>query len=257
MNTTEDKDKAKKILLAIDIASQSLAAREMALSLAYRLQAELIGLFVEDEDLLVSAQFPFASEVIASSATERKLEYADMERSLRAWSIQMQQQLQKQAQLVNIKCSFRTFRGRKTETLLAQTEVASVLVFPGLRISHYPLKSKAHSVYILIDDNCDMKHTMTVAKQLAAEGIDQVVFIDGGKKASREKIRAAIETLSKSNTHTIAKKMDKNLPRELAQIIKHIPAALILIPAGHRIRQQIDAFKELQKILSCPVVVVN
>ena len=98
----------------MDIGSQNLAARDIALSLAARLHAELIGLFVEDEDLLISAQFPFAREIIASYAAERKLDYADMERSLRAWSSQMQQQLAEQAQHINIKYSFRTFRGRKT-----------------------------------------------------------------------------------------------------------------------------------------------
>ena len=254
---SQDKDKARKILLAMDIASQSLAASKIAFSLAHRLQAELIGLFVEDEDLLASTQFPFASEIIASTAAERKLDYSDMERSLRAWSSQMQKQLLKQAQHTNIKCSFRTFRGRKIETLLAQTETSSLLVFSGLRISHYPTHDIAHSVYLLVDDNSDLGHSLKLVKQLISEGINHVVLIDTGKEKSRDKVSTAVDTLSKTNTHILAKKLSEPLSKELGAIIKNFPAVLVLVPAAHEICQQTNAFKELQKNLSCPVVVVN
>ena len=257
MNNQNEKEQARKILLALDIASQSLAARDIALSLANRLQAELIALFIEDEDLLRSAQFPFASEIIASSAMERKLDYADMERSLRAWSTQMQQQLLKQAQQTNTKCTFRTFRGRKTETLFAQTETSSLLVFSGLRITHYPSARLAHTLYLLVDDHSDLQHSLTIVKQLISKDINHIVFIDSGSEQSGGKISAAIESLSKTGVHILAKKLNQNLSLELALMIKKLPAALVLVPGKHQLCQQMDTFKALQKNLACPMVVVN
>lgn len=252
-----NKEHARKILLAMDIESQSLAAREIALSLANRLNAELIALFVEDEDLLMSAQFPFASEITASSATERKLDYADMERSLRAWSTQMQQQLAKQAQSTNIKYTFRTYRGRITETLMAQSETSSLLVFSGLRITHYPILHTAHTIYLFVDDSSDLDHCLTIAKQLILEGVSQIAFIDTGRDKSVEKIRAAIEALPRNAIHIMAKKFGDNLSRELASVMRKTPGMLVLVPSTHHICQQKGAFKELQKNLSCPIVVVN
>ena len=251
------KEEAAKILLALDIASQNLAAREFALSLANRLKAELIGLIIEDEDLLVSAQYPFSSEISTGSGSERKLGYVNMERSLRAWSAQMQQELLKQAQQANIKCSFRIFRGHKTEILLEQTEKTALLVFSGSRINYYPKQRIAHTVYILVDENSNLDHSLTIVKQLITEGIDNVFFIDNGNDHSAELISNAIKTLSGTEASIIEKKLQTNLPQQLTSMNKSFPAAVVLVPASHQICRHTQEFRELEKFLSCPVVVVN
>ena len=250
-------EKAAKILLALDIASQNLLARNIAFSLAGRLQAELIGLFVEDEELLASAQYPFALEITAGSASERKLEYADMERSLRAWSTQTQQQLLQQAQQAKIKCSFRTFRGRKTEIFLGQNETPGLLVFSGLRASIYVSQRISHTAYLLVDDNSELDHSLQVIKQLIDEGITDIALIDNGDQQSKHKITQAVEHLSKLGARSYVKQLPSDIPQQLAQTVKELPAAVVLVPASHHICRQLTAFKELQGYLSCPVVVVN
>ena len=255
MNKTEDN--AAKILLALDIASQNFLARNIAFSLANRLQAELIGLFVEDEELLASAQYPFSSEITASSASERKLGYSDMERSLRAWSTHTQQQLLQQAQQAQIKCSFRTFRGRKTEIFLEQNETPGLLVFSGLRTSIYVRRRVSHTAYLLVDDNSDLDHSLRVIKQLISEGITDIALIDSGSQQSKEKLTRAVEYLSNLGARSYVKQLPTNIPQQLAQTVKELPAAVVLVPASHQICRQLTAFKELQGYLSCPVVVVN
>lgn len=251
------REQAAKILLALDIASQNLAARDFALSLAGHLQAELIGLFVEDEDLLKSAQYPFSREIVSSSALERKLDYDDMERSLRAWSTQMQQQLLKQAKLANVKFSFQTFRGKKTETLLQQTVTSSLLIFSGLRSSRYSIQRRAHTAYVLVDDDSDLLHSVTIIKQLAAEDIDNIIFINTDDIHSQDKITTAIDSLSDTRAQILTKNVKENLAQQLAVLNRNLAAAVVLVPASHKICQQMPAFKELQIYLSCPVVVVN
>jgi len=250
-------EKVAKILLALDIASHNLAARNFALSLANRLKAELIGLIVEDEDLLTSAQYPFSSEIRTGSGSERKLSYANMERSLRAWSTQMQQQILKQARQANIKCSFRTFRGRKTEILLEQTETTSFLVFSGLRTTYYPRQQRAHTIYILVDDESDLDRCLTIAKQLVAEGIDNVVFINSGNQHAKEMIATATGDLSGTGARTMEEKLQSDFSQQLVSMIRNHPATVVLVPATHQICRQSQKFKELQQYLSCPVVVVN
>lgn len=257
MKLTEDK--VAKILLALDITSQDLAARDFALSLAGRLQAELIGLLVEDEDLLASAQYPFASEINASSASERKLEYADMERSLRAWTTQTQQQLLKKAQEEKIKCSFRMLRGRKTQIFLEQSEAPSLLVFSGLRTSFYLTQRKPHTVYLLVDDNSNLEHSLLIIRQLIGEGINDVVIINNGSEKSRDKISTAIDQITKLHAHAQVKelKLDTDIPQQLSVVTRKQSAVVILVPASHQICQQLPVFKEMQNYVSCPVVVVN
>jgi nucleotide-binding universal stress UspA family protein len=53
----------KRIVIAIDASPTSLAALEATAELAARWDAEILGVFVEDTDLLRMATLPFAGEV--------------------------------------------------------------------------------------------------------------------------------------------------------------------------------------------------
>jgi len=93
-------------------------------ALASRLEAELIGLFVEDADLLKLAALPFAREVGFPSAIRRRLGSAEMERSLRAQASRAEAALVAAADRQSVRCSFRVVRGQVTEQVLeAATEV--------------------------------------------------------------------------------------------------------------------------------------
>ena len=64
----------RRILVALDASRHSLAALEAAAELAARLKAELVGLFVEDIDLLRLAGLPFAREIRYPSAIIQQLD---------------------------------------------------------------------------------------------------------------------------------------------------------------------------------------
>ena len=60
----------RRILVALDASEASRAAIRSAVDLAARFRAELVGLFVEDVNLLRSAQLPFVRKVGAFSLVE-------------------------------------------------------------------------------------------------------------------------------------------------------------------------------------------
>jgi nucleotide-binding universal stress UspA family protein len=53
----------QRILVALDASPASLAALDFATELAERHQAELLGIYVEDINLLRSAEIPFTREI--------------------------------------------------------------------------------------------------------------------------------------------------------------------------------------------------
>jgi hypothetical protein len=59
----------RRILIALDASPDGLSALETSAWLAARMNAELQGLFVEDESLLRIAEIPLAREVPYFSAT--------------------------------------------------------------------------------------------------------------------------------------------------------------------------------------------
>jgi nucleotide-binding universal stress UspA family protein len=117
----------RRIVVALDASPHSLVALEAAANLAARMEAELLGLFVEDVELLRLADSPCAREILFPFATGTPLDRPSMERKLRAQSEQVRRALKETAQRAHIRWSFRTVRGRVTSEVLAAAGEADLL----------------------------------------------------------------------------------------------------------------------------------
>ena len=122
----------RRILVALDASSGSLAALEGAATLAVRLNAELLGLFVEDEDLLALAALPFAEEVEVHSAITRPLTSEGMEQRMRAQARRAAEALSLVAGGHRLRWAFRVVRGAVTREVLAAMEDADLVALGGI-----------------------------------------------------------------------------------------------------------------------------
>lgn len=109
----------RRILVALDASSESLAALEAAVQMAKRLEAELTGLFVEDADLFKLAQYPFVREVNLATRTGRRLDPATIERELEAQAALARRALEQAARQLQVPWSFRVIRGAVEAELIA------------------------------------------------------------------------------------------------------------------------------------------
>ena len=92
---------------------------EAAAALADRLGAELVGLFIEDPDLLRFAALPFAHEIGHASAERRRTDVTAIERSLRVHAAEAERMLASAAERNAVRWSFRVARGIAATELLA------------------------------------------------------------------------------------------------------------------------------------------
>jgi nucleotide-binding universal stress UspA family protein len=127
MNEHEREPMIRRILVALDASRHSLAALEAASELADALQAELVGIFVEDVNLLSLAGLPFAHEVRYLSDVARPLDSPSMERELRIQAEQARQTLAGVAERRQLRWSFRVVRGQVTAELLTAAQEADLL----------------------------------------------------------------------------------------------------------------------------------
>jgi nucleotide-binding universal stress UspA family protein len=109
----------RRILVALDASPHSMAALKAAAELAARLQADLLGLFVEDIALLDLADSPYAREILYPAATEAPLNRSSMESKLKAQSEQARKALETLAEHSQVRWSFRIVRGEVTAEVLA------------------------------------------------------------------------------------------------------------------------------------------
>lgn len=117
----------RRILVAFDASAGSRAALESAAALAGRLEAELVGLFVEDVNLLRIAELPFARAISALLPRHRPLSVAEMERALRAQAARAEETMARLLARHAVPWTFRTVRGRLTEALLAAAREADLI----------------------------------------------------------------------------------------------------------------------------------
>ncbi len=123
----QSESRRERVVVALDASPNSRATMRAAAQLALQLQAELEGLFVEDDNLLRLCNLPFIQEVGLFSATARQLESRAVERELRAVARSLQQALASIAEPLHVPWSFRVTRGRIADELLSAAEQAQLL----------------------------------------------------------------------------------------------------------------------------------
>ncbi len=132
------KSPIKQILVALDGSPASMSALENGVALAVRLNAELVGLFVEDINLLRATQLPFTREISRFSSGFRRLEEPELERQLRIQAERVRRIMDRITRTKDLSAIFRVARGSVAEEILNAGENADLLIlgktgrsFPG------------------------------------------------------------------------------------------------------------------------------
>ena len=101
----------RRIVFALDAASDSADSLEAAAELAERLHAELVGVFVEDANLLRLTALPFVREINLASGQWQSFDPEAVERDMRARAARARQNASACVQVTQlIGCSLRRAR---------------------------------------------------------------------------------------------------------------------------------------------------
>lgn len=141
---------ARRIVVRLEAAPGGTAAIETAVDLAARLEAELIGLFVEDVSLLQWAALPFAREIGMASVTSRRRDVASIERSLRSLAEEAHGALARIAERAPLRWSFQVARGPVLSELLAAAEQADLLVCRATGLEQITAQGPADTPLLLL-----------------------------------------------------------------------------------------------------------
>jgi len=118
----------RRIVVAMGEPGASAVAT--AVDLARTLEAELVGMFVEDAELFDFAGLPFAGEVGFPSAARRALDVAALERALRAQAARLRADLTARLAGMPTKWTFEVVRGRVAVALAATAGGQDLVVLP-------------------------------------------------------------------------------------------------------------------------------
>lgn len=112
--------KIGRILIGLETGPESMAALEEAAEMAARLKAELVGLYVEDINLVSYSALPFAQEVGSVSAQFSGLDVAEVERRMRGLARRLKEAVEQAAARRHVRCSFVVRRGEMVTEIARQ-----------------------------------------------------------------------------------------------------------------------------------------
>jgi len=134
---TQPMSPPRNILISLDTICDNRIALDRLAELAALLQARLHGLYIEDEDLLAIADFPFTQEVHQHAPTESVLDRKRLEQQMRSVSSQAETLLAQAAKQWNVEWQFHRVRGKVTTELSKAAQQADIVsMLAGNRSSY-------------------------------------------------------------------------------------------------------------------------
>ncbi len=173
----------KRILAALDASTSSLNALHTAIDLAARFDAELLGLFVEDINLLRLAQLPFAREISLYSARPRPILPAEMELQLRTQATRIRNILAQIANQSGVSWKFRIARGDVGAEVLAAGAEADLVIMGKIGRSLPGIQRSGSTVRTLLLQRTGM--TMILETRIQFIRIPVVAVYDNAESARK------------------------------------------------------------------------
>ena len=118
----------RRILVALDASSENRAALEAAVDLAARMEAELLGLFVEDVNLLRLARLSSAREVRFARTLGAPPSMGAIRRGLKVQAATARRALEAAAARRGLRWSFRVARGNVAVEILAVAPEVDLMI---------------------------------------------------------------------------------------------------------------------------------
>ncbi len=278
----------ERILVALDTSTDSLSALEEAARLASALQAELVGLFVEDINLLHLAMLPFTYEIERATGASRQIDRDSMERDLQLQASQARRALARAATRAELRWSFQVVRGEVRQEILKAALEADLLTLgrasrshlsrpplgstaravieggPGLVIFGGPSRSSEQPILLTFDGSRAGKQALVAAAKLAAMGDSElvVVLIQNDPTNENEPITDLAEQCEAA-LHEQGYHKEPSFRRISSQhMISLIKIAVetdcsLLVLGGDTPLLQGAALQEMLDALKCPVMLVR
>jgi nucleotide-binding universal stress UspA family protein len=131
MTTTDELFAIRRILVALDCATECFAALEAAMELAERVHAEVEGLFIEDINLMRLAELPFARELSLATGAAQRIDLGAVEREFHALAETVRRRFEERAAPHKLQWSFRVVRGLIEAELAAAAGEADLVILGG------------------------------------------------------------------------------------------------------------------------------
>jgi len=277
----EAQDNRRAIIVALDPTAPGSAGFELLRDIAIERDRRLLGLFIEDTELLAHAQNRLATEVVLSGAA-RPLDLAKLEGQLNAQSSAIRRIFEREAAQLGLPHAFRTLRGHLISELAGAAVDAEMLVIELTRIAVgtqsiwvnqleqlcladlpnvlYAREgwSTGRTVLAIVDEPADVETSGRAAASLARAGsIPLTLLLGEQSRAQQTQIVAGLRQHSRDTVVRVERLQTASLNvRALAYLARAGNARAIVAPARVT-RDDAKFVRELLRLTRCSVMIAS
>ncbi len=192
----------QRIVVGLKSASDVERAMAAATVLATAIEAEIVGLFVQEEAMLDLAEFPFARVLDFDRPSPREVSRKLMQEAFTRTAAICKQTLLNHARKAQVRWSFSTELGDFNATVKASAGSGDFVVLPG-ETHGIGTRSLIDALRTLPDG---IKGVIVAALHRGSQSMGPVVAIDDGDKAGAQTIALAarIAAISDKSLHLFA-----------------------------------------------------
>lgn len=265
MMTTASKHLHIRITVMLSSSDADRAALEMLSLLTAETPAEILGLYMEDIELLSVADLPVAREYCRLTHVERQLNSGDLQRQLRIQARSAQQALAAIAERSGISWSFQTVRGSLASLLQNAAQEMDVMLLGTARrllplarhsAAASPPRTSSQPVSVVFDGSESAQRALTLALRIArASGQSIIVFLIAAKREDFARLREQTSALAAPVALRFHELVNPDLGEILAAVRLERTGTLVLGMNDRLISPQ--SIELLRTCLSCAAVLVK
>jgi len=269
------------ILIALDPSAPGYASLELLGQLLERRDRRLLGLAIEDTDLLAHARSRLATEIVLSGIA-RPLKLRNLERQLRAQSTAIRAAFEERASQLGLPHAFKILRGTAAAELTLAAAGADLLIVELPRVAtgvqsvwsarleqlsaaELPTVlfaregwSAGNTVVAVIDTPEEIQATTRAAGDLARAGHAALTVLIGEAARTEEpRIRAVLEAAASGRPVRLRHLTPTELASETLAYLARIGNARALVAPARLARSNARFVRDLLRLTSCSIMLVN
>lgn len=278
----EDRERLiHRILVALDASPHSLAALQAATELASRFEAELVGLYVEDVNVLRLAGLPFVREVGLFSARSRRVRRETMDREMRAHLARARRLFRRAAARAQVQAMFRVARGVVASEVLSAARDSDVLILgragwtfpptrrwgstarsalvqaPGLTLVLQDGTRLGYPIFVLYDGSPLAHKSIDVALSLLADPSEPLTVILMTDGAPAENLRAEVRDQLRPEDYEVHfRSLEAAHLSDLSRLLCAEICGTLVLPARPGLFQD-EVLQSLLEAVEVPVLLVR
>lgn len=251
------------VQILLDSQKNQFESLLSAASLARKLEVQLQGLFIEEDNLIRAADLPLSREVSLWSAEERQITGESVHRILRAHARHQQKELERVATAKEIEFTFKVIRGEKNNWIKENINSSNILFVGGHDLTPKPFQSLKYCSDVtpplisLFDGSSASEHAFKIALQIAEKNNKYLRVLLLANDSSTEELLETQLNIQMRNHSNISVSVESISKHDVISSLHKQRINMLIAPSDIEWAQDDERFEMLIYQINYPIVLVS